>query len=104
MLPYHSGNAGDGAISNLTACDHYSNDDAVYYPTEMRTTPALTVSAASHFTIFWAGSSYTATLVSGTGFCTDRLELIIQPGSVAGDASWIRLANSSGYLDLDAGL
>ena len=102
--PSQSGNAGDGAISNLTGWDNTSHYGALYYPTEMRTTPSLSVSSASHFTIFRGGSYYTATLVSGTGFCTDRLELIIQPGSVAGDASWIRLANSSGYLDLDAEL
>jgi hypothetical protein len=77
----------------------------MHFPTKMRAVPSMTISSASHFTVFFAGSSATPTAASYQGgtLLTAEIYWTASGGSV-GDGGWIRIVNTSGYLDFDAEL
>ena len=103
-----AGNPSDAAVGTLACWDSVSAYGTIYYPHYMRAAPSMSYGAAlNDFQIFRAGTAYYPTNIVTTGVCVDRLEVIFQStgNSVAGQASWVRIADSAnGYLAFDAEL
>ena len=77
----------------------------LHFPTKMRAVPSIIISSASHYTLFFAGSSSTPTAASYQGGTLLTAEIYwTASGGTSGDGGWIRIVNTAGYLDFDAEL
>jgi hypothetical protein len=101
-----TGITGDSGMFNLCNWSTTSAYGAHIYPVPMRTGPSFTYSALADFAYYCAGSTRVPTGMSQQGSSTNRCEMNIawSSGLTGGDAGWLRISGSTGYVYWDAEL
>jgi len=97
---------GDGAIATLAMWTSTTAYGPIFLPCEMRAAPSL--GDWSNLVWFHKGNTWTASSgnVNFTGSCTNRVEcrLTSVTNGTAGDAGWLRVNSTAGYMDFNAEL
>ena len=97
---------GDGAIATLANWTNTAAYGPVFLPVEMRTHPELT--DWSNLVYYSAGNTFTpsGSQVAFTGSAKNRVELRLNnmTNMTQGNAGWLRINSSSGYIEFNAEL
>jgi hypothetical protein len=100
------GTVADSAVATLANWNSSSAYGPIFYE-EMRSAPSFSYSSNTHFTVLSGGSSWVTDSLMFSGANTNRLEFFANRSSASwttGYASWVRINNSAGYIQLSAEL
>ena len=96
----------DGAIATLANWTDTAAYGPVFMPVEMRTPPAL--GSYSQLKYYSAGQTFTPTgnQLAFTGAANDRVEIRLNnmTNMTQGNAGWLRVDNTNGYIDYNSEL
>ena len=97
---------GDGAIATLANWTNTAAYGPVFLPVEMRTHPELT--DWSNLVYYSAGNTFTpsGSQVAFTGSAKNRVELRLNnmTNMTQGNAGWLRINSSAGYIEFNSEL